>query len=69
MCMTLLEMMGLNSEPFNIPLLKITPRILLALAFLHTEVGVVHTGITFLSPLIILLESRFLLKLNLKSTI
>lgn len=45
MNMTLLEMMGLNPEPFNLPLLKMTlRRILLALDFLHAEAGVVHTG-------------------------
>ncbi|OJJ95661.1 hypothetical protein ASPACDRAFT_54973 [Aspergillus aculeatus ATCC 16872] len=44
--MTLLEMMGLNSRPFNLPLLKMTvKRLLLALDFLHTEANVIHTDI------------------------
>ena len=46
MHMTLLEMMRLNTRPFDLPLLKMTvKRLLLALDFLHTEAGVVHTGI------------------------
>ena len=46
MHMTLLEMMGLNPEPFDLPLLKMTlRRLLLALDFLHTEANVIHTGI------------------------
>ncbi|PYI35750.1 protein kinase [Aspergillus indologenus CBS 114.80] len=46
MHMTLLEMMGLNSRPFNLPLLKMTvKRLLLALDFLHTEANVIHTDI------------------------
>lgn len=45
MHMTVLEMMKLNPEPFNLPLLKITlRRILSALDFLHTEAKVIHTG-------------------------
>jgi hypothetical protein len=45
MHMTLLEMMKLNPRPFNLPLLKMTPkRLLLALDFLHTEAGIIHTG-------------------------
>lgn len=45
MHLTLLEMMGLNPEPFSLPLLKMTvERILLALDFLHTEAEIVHTG-------------------------
>lgn len=45
MHMTLLEMRGLNSRPFDLPLLKmIVWRLLLALDFLHTEAGVIHTG-------------------------
>lgn len=45
MHMTLLEMMGLNPKPFNLPLLKMTvKRLLLALDFLHTEANVIHTG-------------------------
>ncbi|KAL4808652.1 kinase-like domain-containing protein [Aspergillus unguis] len=43
---TLLEMMGMNSKPFGLPLLKMTiRRLLLALVFLHTEAGVVHTDL------------------------
>ncbi|KAJ5640608.1 hypothetical protein N7528_000233 [Penicillium herquei] len=46
MHMTLLEMMGLNSEPFDLPLLKMTlKRLLLALDFLHTEADVIHTDL------------------------
>ncbi|RAH71362.1 putative protein kinase [Aspergillus aculeatinus CBS 121060] len=46
MHMTLLEMMGLNPKPFNLPLLKLTvKRLLLALDFLHTEANVIHTDI------------------------
>ena len=45
MHMTVLEMMRLNPEPFNLPLLKMTlRRILSALDFLHTEVNIIHTG-------------------------
>ncbi|KAF2459671.1 kinase domain protein [Lineolata rhizophorae] len=41
MHMTVLEMMGLNSKPFNLDLLKMTlKRILLALDFLHSEAEV-----------------------------
>lgn len=43
--MTVLEMMRLNPQPFNLALLKMTlRRILSALDFLHTEAGVIHTG-------------------------
>ncbi|PYH94143.1 kinase domain protein [Aspergillus ellipticus CBS 707.79] len=46
MRMTLLEMMGLNTKPFGIPLLKMTvKRLLLALDFLHTEASIVHTDL------------------------
>ncbi|KAL5342495.1 kinase-like domain-containing protein [Aspergillus crustosus] len=46
MHMTLLEMMGMNSKPFDLPLLKMTVRrLLLALDFLHSEAGVVHTDL------------------------
>ncbi|KAJ6014554.1 hypothetical protein N7540_009145 [Penicillium herquei] len=46
MHMTLLEMMGLNPEPFDLPLLKMTLRRLLsALDFLHTEANVIHTDL------------------------
>lgn len=46
MYITLLEMMSLNPKPFNMPLLKMTlRRLLLALDFLHSEAGIVHTGI------------------------
>ena len=49
MHMTLLEMMTLNPEPFNLPLLKITlERLLSALDFLHTEADIIHTGTTTL---------------------
>lgn len=45
MHMTLLEMMRLNSKPFDLPLLKMTvKRLLLALDFLHSEAGIIHTG-------------------------
>jgi non-specific serine/threonine protein kinase len=45
MHMTVLEMMGLNPEPFNLPLLKMTlTRILTALDFLHTEANIIHAG-------------------------
>lgn len=45
MHMTLLEMMKLNTRPFNLPLLKMTvKRLLLALDFLHTEAEIIHTG-------------------------
>lgn len=45
MHMTLLEMMRLNPRPFGLPLLKLTlQRLLLALDFLHTEAGIIHTG-------------------------
>ncbi|CAK40849.1 uncharacterized protein An11g10510 [Aspergillus niger] len=46
MTMSLLDMMRLNSKPFDLPLLKMTvKRVLLALDFLHAEAGVVHTDI------------------------
>jgi len=46
MHMTVLEMMRLNSEPFNLPLLKMTlRRILSALDFLRTEANVIHTDL------------------------
>ncbi|KAI9932292.1 hypothetical protein MW887_009804 [Aspergillus wentii] len=46
MHMTLLEMMGLNSRPFNLEILKMTMSLLLTvLDFLHTEVGIVHTDL------------------------
>ena len=45
MHMTLFEMMRLNPEPLDLPLLKMTvKRLLLALDFLHTEAEIVHTG-------------------------
>lgn len=45
MHMTLLEMMRLNPKPFDLPLLKMTvKRLLLALDFLHSEAGIIHTG-------------------------
>lgn len=45
MHMTLLEMMGLNPKPFDLPLLKMTlRRFLLALDFLHNEANIIHTG-------------------------
>lgn len=48
MHMTILEMMGLNPRPFDLPLLKMTlKRLLLALDFLHTEAETIHTGISF----------------------
>ncbi|PYH86143.1 kinase domain protein [Aspergillus uvarum CBS 121591] len=38
--------MGLNSRPFNLPLVKMTvKRLLLALDFFHTEANVIHTDI------------------------
>ena len=47
MHMTLLEMIGLNSRPLDLPLLKMTvKRLLLALDFLHTEARVIHGGNT-----------------------
>lgn len=53
MHMTVLEMMRLNPEPFSLPLLKMTlRRLLYALDFLHTEAGVIHTGITLHVPLV-----------------
>ncbi|KAL4877116.1 kinase-like domain-containing protein [Aspergillus karnatakaensis] len=46
MHMTLLDMMGMNPKPFDLPLLKMTiTRLLSALDFLHTEAGVVHTDL------------------------
>ncbi|KAE8351352.1 kinase domain protein [Aspergillus coremiiformis] len=46
MRMTLLEMMGLNTKPFDVPLLKMTlKRLLLALDFLHTEASIIHTDL------------------------
>lgn len=46
MHMSLLEMMKMNPEPFDLPLLKLTlERLLTALDFLHTEAEVIHTGI------------------------
>ncbi|PYH94653.1 protein kinase [Aspergillus ellipticus CBS 707.79] len=46
MHMTLLEMMRRNSKPFGLPLLKMTvKRLLLALDFLHSDAGVVHTDL------------------------
>ncbi|CAG8928809.1 unnamed protein product [Penicillium salamii] len=46
MHMTLLEMMRLNPQPFDLPLLKMTlKRLLLALDFLHTETNIIHTDI------------------------
>ncbi|OBT80369.1 hypothetical protein VF21_00899 [Pseudogymnoascus sp. 05NY08] len=46
MHMSLLEMMGLNPWPFDLPLLKMTvQRLLSALDFLHTEAGVIHADI------------------------
>lgn len=51
MQMTLLDMMKLNPRPFDLPLLKMTlRRLLLALDFLHTEAGIIHTGIPRLNP-------------------
>ncbi|KAL4910994.1 hypothetical protein BDW74DRAFT_164678 [Aspergillus multicolor] len=45
MHMTLLEMVGMNPRPFDLPLLKMTvKRLLLTLDFLHAEAGVIHTG-------------------------
>lgn len=45
MHMTLLEMMGLNPRPLDLPLLKMTvKRLLLALDFLHSEAGTIHAG-------------------------
>lgn len=45
MHMAVLDMMRLNPEPFNLPLLKMTlRRILYALDFLHAEAEIVHTG-------------------------
>ncbi|PYH98321.1 kinase domain protein [Aspergillus ellipticus CBS 707.79] len=46
MNMTLLDMMRMNPQPFNLPLLKMTvKRLLLALDFLHTEAEVIHTDL------------------------
>ncbi|EFR05182.1 CMGC/SRPK protein kinase [Nannizzia gypsea CBS 118893] len=43
MRMSLLEMMGLNSQSFDLPLLKMTvKRLLSALDFLHTEAEIIH---------------------------
>jgi hypothetical protein len=40
-------MMGLNSEPFSMPLLKDTlKRLFLALDFLHTDAQIIHTGMS-----------------------
>ncbi|KAL2862224.1 putative protein kinase [Aspergillus lucknowensis] len=50
MHMTLLEMLGMNPKPFDLPLLKMTvKRLLLALDFLHAEAEVVHTDNLMLS--------------------
>ncbi|PKX89196.1 putative protein kinase, partial [Aspergillus novofumigatus IBT 16806] len=46
MRMTLLEMVSLNPQPFDMPLLKMTVnRLLLALDCLHTEAEIVHTDL------------------------
>ncbi|KAF3491769.1 CMGC/SRPK protein kinase [Arthroderma uncinatum] len=46
MRMSLLEMMGLNSRPFDLPLLKMTVRRLLsALDFFHTEAEIIHADL------------------------
>ncbi|KAL3491730.1 kinase-like domain-containing protein [Aspergillus germanicus] len=46
MHMTLHEMMKLNPKPFDMPLLKMTVRrVLLALDFLHSKAGVIHTDL------------------------
>ncbi|KAL2018146.1 hypothetical protein VTK56DRAFT_1222 [Thermocarpiscus australiensis] len=46
MHMTVLEMMKLNPQPFNLPLLKMTlKRVLTALDFLHTDASVIHADI------------------------
>ncbi|PIG82234.1 protein kinase domain protein [Aspergillus arachidicola] len=46
MHMTLLEMMGVNPRPFDLPLLKMTVvRLLLALDFLHAEAEAIHTDL------------------------
>ena len=56
--MTLLEIMGYDTRPFDLPLLKMTvKRLLLALDFLHTVAGVIHIGITACSD--VAWESRF----------
>lgn len=58
MHMTLLEMMRLNTRPFDLPLLKMTvKRLLLALDFLHTEAGITHTGTQPLHDIV--RETRF----------
>lgn len=45
MHLSVLEMMKLNPEPLNAPLLRmILIRLLKVLDFLHTEAGMVHTG-------------------------
>lgn len=47
MHMSLIEMMGLNPRPFDLPLFKMTvTRLLLALDFLYSEAGVIHAGTT-----------------------
>lgn len=45
MNITLLEIVGMNPRPLNLPLLKMTVRrLLLALDFLHADADVIHTG-------------------------
>ncbi|KAL3455143.1 kinase-like domain-containing protein [Aspergillus heterothallicus] len=46
MQMRVLEMLGTNPKPFDMPLLKMTVRrLLLVLDFLHTEAGVIHADL------------------------
>ena len=57
MTMTLFDIMGPNPRPFDLPLLKMTiKRLLMALDFLHTEAGTVHTGI---EPFFLLRAEKF----------
>lgn len=45
MQMTILDVMGMTSQPLNLSLLKETlQKLLLALDFLHTEANIVHLG-------------------------
>ena len=46
MTTALFDVMGPNPRPFDPPLLKMTiKRLLMGLDFLHTEAGIIHTGI------------------------
>ncbi|KAL4912112.1 hypothetical protein BDW62DRAFT_215274 [Aspergillus aurantiobrunneus] len=61
MHMTLLQMVGLNPEPFNLSLLQMTvKRLLLALDFLYAEAGVIYTDLKT-DNLMLSLEDKIML--------